>query len=144
MDPMCEEVVIQAVTEAYRELIEFSVREAGEEVCVDFQTPHPGFFWINPDHPHAYMPPAFIVDANSGEVQDGFCVKKVIAFQDPDSLPWVGVEDDGERVQAETYTLVCDARLLCSVEGAAELQRFLQASLGEFAHIALSNFQFRS
>lgn len=144
MDPMYEEVVIQAVTEAYRALIEFGVRKAGEEVCVDFQTPHPGFLWINPNDPHSDAPPAFIVDGRTGEVEDGLCVRRVTAFLDPTSLPWVGVEDDGGQVQAEAYTLVCNASLLCSPEGAAELRRFLQASLGEFMHIALSNFQFRS
>ena len=144
MDPMYEEVVIQAVTEVYRGFIEFGVREVEEEVWVDFRTPHPGFSWANPDDPHACMPPTFIVDATTGEVQGGFCAKRVTAFQNSDSLPWYGVEDDGICVQAEAYTLVCDAGLLNSVEGASELQCFLQASLGELAWVALSNFQFRS
>lgn len=143
MDRVYEEVVAQAVTEAYRELIESGVREAGEEVCVDFQTPHPGFFWINPDSPHLDEPPAFTVDVTTGEVQGGRCIRRVTAFLDPTSLPWAGVEDDGERVQAEEYSLVCDARLLCTVEGADELRRFLLASLGEGLCVAVSNFQFR-
>ena len=131
MQPTYDETVAAAIASVLRKPIGFDVREAEGEVYVDFQTHHPGFFWWNPVDQHSSALPAFIVDGNTGEVQDGFCVKRVTSFRNSGLLPWYGVEDDGMSVQAEGYTLVCDARLLYSEEGADELQRFLQASLSE-------------
>ena len=146
MEPFHEEAVMRAVTAAHRKPIDFSVRLAETEglVYIDFQTPHPGFFWSNPNDPHALTPPLLIVDGYTGEVRGGTYIFSVIAFQNPDSLPWQGAGDDGTSVQSEAYTLACNENLLYTEEGADELRRFLQASLGEGSWIALSGFQFRS
>lgn len=146
MEPIHEEAVTRAVTAAHRKPIDSDVRLAETEglVYVDFQTPHPGFFWRNPNDPHVLAPATFIVDSSTGEVQGGCYIAGVTAFQDPSSLPWREGEDDGTSVHCEAYTLVCNASLLDTDEGADELQRFLQASLGEGLWIALSGFTFRS
>lgn len=146
MEPIHEEAVMQAVTAAHRERIDFGVRLADTEglIYVDFQTPHPGFFWRNPNDPHALTPPLLIVDGGTGEVRGGTYIFSVTAFQDPDSLPWRGAEDDGMSVQSEAYTLACHENVLHTKEGADELRRFLQASLGEVLWIGLSGFPFRS
>lgn len=146
MEPIHEEAVTRAVTAVHRKPIDSDVRLAETEglVYVDFQTPHPGFFWRNPNDPHALTPPLLIVDGHTGDVRGGTYIFNVTAFQDLDSLPWQGAEDDGMSVQSDAYTLACHENLLHTEEGADELQRFLQASLGEGLWIALSGFQFRS
>lgn len=146
MEPFHEDAVMQAVTAVHGKRIDFNVRWAETDgmVYIDFQAPHPDFFWSNPSNRHVLTPPLLIVDGGTGEVRGGTYIFSVTAFQDPDVLPWREGEGDETTVYSDGYTLACHENLLHTEEGVKELQCFLQASLGGGSWIALSNFQFRS
>lgn len=109
---------------------------------MNFYTTHPGFAWCNPNRTQS-APPSFIVDGNTGEVDNRHCLRRVSAIGDGDLLPWLTVENDGTCAWTEGFTLTCDADLLRSDLGLWELQQFLQACLGEGMHVAVKNFTFR-